>query len=104
MQRPGRLVDDKTRFETDVRADPRIADVVKFAGGFGAGLEPLAADATYTECLDYCMAFEQIEAQAHHALLETVPPFDDIEITRESIVAANLFNLKLNSHREVNAD
>ena len=28
MQRPGRLGDDKTRFETDPRADPRIADIV----------------------------------------------------------------------------
>ena len=104
MQRPGRLGDDKTRFETDPRADPRIADIVKLAGGFGAGLEPLAADATYTECLEYCMAFEQIEAQAHAALLEMVPPFEDIEISRETIVAANLLNLKLNSHREVNVD
>ena len=89
MQRPGRLGDDKTRFETDVRADPRIADIVKLTGGFGAGLDPLAADATYTECLDYCMAFERIETQAHAALLEIVPHFDDIEITRESIVATD---------------
>ena len=78
MQRPGRLGDDTTRFETDVRADPRIADIIKLTGGFGAGLDPLAADATYTECLDYCMAFERIETQAHAALLEIVPHFDDI--------------------------
>ena len=99
MQRPGRLGDDKTRFETDVRADPRIADIVKLAGGFGAGLEPLAAGATYTECLDYCMAFERVETQAHAALLEMVPSFDDVEITRESIVAADGHEITLYRHQ-----
>ena len=99
MQRPGRLGDDKTRFETDVRADPRIADIVKLAGGFGAGLEPLAAGATYTECLDYCMAFERVETQAHAALLEMVPSFDDVEITRESIVAADGHEITLYLHQ-----
>ena len=99
MQRPGRLGDDKTRFETDPRADPRIADIVKLAGGFGAGLEPLAAGATYTECLEYCMAFEQIEAQAHAALLEMVPPFNDIEISRESVVASDGHEITLYLHQ-----
>lgn len=102
MQRPGRLGDDNTRFETDVRADPRIADIVKSAGGFGAGLEPLAADASYEECLEYGMAFERVEAQGHPALLEMVPPFGDVDITRENIVATDGHEITLHIHQPKN--
>ncbi|MFT5335103.1 MAG: hypothetical protein ACI9GB_003018, partial [Halioglobus sp.] len=48
---PGRLGNDDIRFETDARADPRIAAVVKMLGGFGGGVDLLPADASYEQCL-----------------------------------------------------
>lgn len=70
---PGRLGDDNRRFETDPRSDPRISEQVRLLGGFGAGLEPLPATATYQQCLDYCLAFEQIQADGHAGLAAIIP-------------------------------
>ena len=96
---PGRLGDDTRRFETDARSDPRIAAVVRQMGGFGAGLEPLPADATYEQCLAYCLAFEQVQAEAHPGLLATMPKFDAVEVTQKTITGSEGHAITLYIHR-----
>lgn len=100
---PGRLGDDHRRFETDIRADPRISEQVKLMGGFGAGLEPLPADATYEQCLDYCLAFEQTQAEGHPALLATIPQFDHVDVSRQTITGSEGHEITLYIHRPKNA-
>ena len=96
---PGRLGDDNRRFETDPRADPRIAEQVRLVGGFGGGLEPLPAHATYEQCLDYCLAFEQIQAESHVAMTAMIPKFDGIEVHQQTISSSEGHPIKLYIHR-----
>jgi acetyl esterase len=96
---PGRLGDDARRFETDARADPRIAEVIRQVGGFGAGLQPLPADATYEQCLDYCLAFERIQSEGHPTLLATNPKFDAVEVTQGTITGSEGHEITLYIHR-----
>ena len=59
---PGKLGNPNATFETDSRADPRIAAVMAAAGELAPGVVELAADATYEESLAYAQAFEQAAA------------------------------------------
>jgi acetyl esterase/lipase len=96
---PGRLSNPASSMETDPRADPRIVAAVQAFGGFAPGLEPLAVSASYRECLDYCSAFEELGAKDHPALMAAMPPFDDVEQTREVIQSSDGNELTLYMHR-----
>ena len=96
---PGRLGDDNRRFETDPRSDPRISEQVRLLGSFGAGLEPLPATATYQQCLDYCLAFEQIQADGHAGLAAVIPKFDGVEVSQQTIASAEGHTIRLYIHR-----
>jgi acetyl esterase len=96
---PGRLSDPNAIFETDPRADPRIAAAILAVGGFAPGLEPVAPGASYEECLAYCMAFEELSAKAHPVLFAAMPSSDDVEQTTEVIQGVDGNDLKLYVHR-----
>jgi acetyl esterase len=81
---PGRLGKADMSFEDDPRADPRIAGALALMA-VGDGVEPLAADASYEQCLEYCTAFEKSGEVAHPAMLQMMPAFDDVESTIEMI-------------------
>ena len=83
---PGRLGNSELRLETDSRADPRIAKLVATSGGFGEGIEPLPIEATYEECLDYCLAFESIEAKAHPQMFANMQKFESVLVSEEKIL------------------
>ncbi|MDE0801645.1 MAG: alpha/beta hydrolase [Rhodospirillaceae bacterium] len=96
---PGRLGNDELRFETDSRADPRIAEVVKLLGGFGAGIEPLPVDATYEQCLDHCMAFENAQAAAHPEMFANMRKFDAVVVTEKTILGVDGNDITLHIHQ-----
>jgi acetyl esterase len=96
---PGRLGDDARRFETDQRADPRIAEVVRQIGGFGGGLEAPGPDASYERCLDYCQQFEDVNAQAHPEMFANMPSFDSVAVSEETIGGVDGNEIVLHIHQ-----
>lgn len=99
---PGRLGNNELRFETDNRADPRIASAVQASGGFGEGIEPLSVEATYEECLDYCLAFEKVEEQTHPEMLANMRKFDSISVMEEKTVGSDGNEITLYIHQPKN--
>ena len=58
-QLPGRLGNDEATLATDERADPRIRALFAGAETLIPGLAPMAPDASYEDCLAYCLATEE---------------------------------------------
>ncbi len=96
---PGRLGNPSASLETDERADPRIIEVLKALGGFAPGLEPVAADASYEQCLAYCLAFEETAAAGNEMLLATLPQFSTVEKYTETITGTDGNEITLHMHR-----
>ncbi len=96
---PGRLANPSATLETDPRADPRIVEVLKAVGGFAPGVEPVRADASYDECLAYCLAFEQAAAAGNEMLLAALPKFDTVEKYSETITGVDGNQITLYIHR-----
>ena len=55
MNLPGRLGNSELSFEDDPRTDPRIAGVMAMMAR-AEGVKPSASDASYEQCLEYCVA------------------------------------------------
>ncbi|MDB2594974.1 alpha/beta hydrolase [Pseudomonadales bacterium] len=94
---PGKLGNPNATFETDSRADPRIAAVMAMAGELAPGVVELAADATYEESLAYAQAFEEAAALTHPLKRDMMPDFPSVEATTQVIkgVDGNDINLYL---------
>ena len=84
MNLPGRLGNPELSFEDDPCADPRLAGVVAMMA-LAEGVKPLASDASYEQCLEYCVALEREGEMSHPLLLEMMPDFDEVESTVETI-------------------
>ena len=80
---PGKLGNPSSTLDTDVRLDPRIAAALAITAELAPGVEPVAADAPYQECLAYCAAFENANAIAHPAMLAAMPRFDSVAVSTD---------------------
>jgi acetyl esterase/lipase len=98
-QLPGRLGESGSQLQTDPRADPRIVAAMEAVGGFEEAIPPLAADATYQQCLDYCAASEEISAQGNEVLLANLPVFDSVSRSTETIAGSDGNAIELFIHR-----
>ena len=96
---PGRLGNDERRFETDSRADPRIAEMVKLLGGFGEGIDPLPVEATYEQCLDYCLEFENVQAEPHSEMFANMRKVDSVSVTEQTIIGVDGNDITLHIHQ-----
>ena len=97
--RPGKLGNPDATFETDSRADPRIAAVMAMAGDLAPGVEELAADATYEESLAYAKAFEDAAALAHPMQREMMPQARDVAVTTQVIKGVDGNDMSLYIHQ-----
>ncbi len=96
---PGKLGNSHLTLATDPRTDARIAAMAAMMDGFAPGLKTLAANASYDEARDYCMAFEQAAAQVHAAAWAAMPDYSHIEQRTEIIAGSDGHDIKLYIHR-----
>ena len=96
---PGKLGNPNATFETDSRADPRIAAVMALAGDLAPGVEEIPADASYEEALAYCSAFEDAAALTHPMQVEMMPEFPTVEVTTQVIKGVDGNNISLYVHQ-----
>ena len=96
---PGKLGNPNAVFETDRRADPRIAAVMAMAGDLAPGVEELAADATYEESLAYAQVFEEAAALTHPMQMEMMPDFPSVEVTSQVIKGVDGNDISLYIHQ-----
>ena len=96
---PGKLGNPNATFETDSRADPRIAAVMALAGDLAPGVEEIPADASYEEALAYCSAFEDAAALTHPMQVETMPEFPTVEVATQVIKGVDGNNITLYVHQ-----
>ncbi|MDH3644016.1 MAG: alpha/beta hydrolase [Gammaproteobacteria bacterium] len=101
---PGKLGNSSATLETDERLDPRIAAALAITAELAPGVEPVAADAGYQECLAYCSAFENANAIAHPAMLAAMPEFDSVSVSTEVIQGVDGNDITLHIHRPVGSD
>jgi acetyl esterase/lipase len=96
---PGKLGNPHATFETDSRADPRIAAVMAMAGDLAPGVVELAADATYEESLAYAQAFEEAAALAHPLQRDMMPEFPSVKVTTQVIKGVDGNDISLYIHQ-----
>lgn len=88
---PGKLGNPESTFETDERADPRIAAAMVMAA-LAAELEPAAeppgSDASYEDALAYCAQFEASAALSHEMEFEIMPAFSSVD-SSEVLIKGN---------------
>ncbi len=96
---PGRLGDSNRSLATEPRADPRIVAVLESVGSFAPGVEPAAPDASVEECIAYTRRFEEAEQKGHAAVWSTMPDYDDVEQTTETIEGVDGNEILLFVHR-----
>ncbi|MEM7080273.1 MAG: alpha/beta hydrolase fold domain-containing protein [Pseudomonadota bacterium] len=96
---PGKLGNPEATFETDPRADRRIAAAMAMLGALGGEAEPISPDAPYEELLAYCQGFEDASAEGNAAMWEMMPNFDDIEETTQVIQGVDGNDIMLYIHR-----
>jgi acetyl esterase/lipase len=97
---PGRLGNPSASLLTDARADPRIVEVLKALGSsIAAGIEPVAADGSYDDCLAYCLAFEEAAAAGNEMLLAALPKLATVEKYTETITGTDGNEITLYMHR-----
>ena len=96
---PGRLGNPAATLEADERAHPRIVEVLKAVGGLAAAVDPVGADASYEQCLAYCLAFEAAGAAGNEMLLAALPKLDTVEKYTETIAGADGNSITLHIHR-----
>jgi len=101
---PGRLGNPNTSLETDNRADPRIIKALAAVGGLADGVEPLGLDASYEDCLAYCMASEETAAIAHPVLRAAMPVLDSVISSTETIEGVDGNEIKLHVHTPKSSD
>ena len=82
---PGRLGNDAATLATDERADPRIRALFAGAETIVPGLAPMASDASYEDCLAYCLATEEASDGQNEALRTNLPPFHSVSSATETI-------------------
>lgn len=85
---PGRLGNPESTFETDERADPRIAAVMAMAAlasELVPAAEPPGSDGSYEDALIFCAQFEATAALAHEMAFELMPAFASIESSEFTI-------------------
>ncbi len=96
---PGRLGDATMTLEMDRRADPRLVAALTAMGGLAPGVEPIAQDAAYEDCLEYCRQFEEASAIANPELLAALPPFESVETSTQTITGVDGNDVLLYLHR-----
>ena len=101
---PGRLGNPDAELETDERADPRIVEAIAAVGGFAPGVEAIEADASYEDCLAYCMAFEEAASAANPELLASLPIFETVATTSEVIDGVDGNPITLHIHQPKSSD
>ncbi|MGI9325436.1 MAG: alpha/beta hydrolase fold domain-containing protein [Pseudomonadales bacterium] len=101
---PGRLGNSEATLVEDQRLDPRIAAALAFAAEFAPGVEPIAADAGYDACLDYCKAFEEANAVGHPVMWEAMPAFAGVRSEIEVIQGVDGNSISLHIDRPVAGD
>ena len=101
---PGRLSNPAAVLEKDERAHPRIIAALAAVGGFDAQVADIKPDASYSEALEYCLAFEEVSAQGNDILLENLPVFDSVSITTEVINGVDGNEIELLIHRPADVD
>ena len=98
MHLPGKLSNADASIETDHRADPRIAAAMAMAE-LAPGVEPLATDASYEDCLSYCAAFEAAGEIAHPLMESMMPQLDSVEQRTEVIQGVDGNDINLYIHQ-----
>ncbi len=96
---PGKLGNPDATFDTDSRADPRIAAVMAMAGDLAPGVDELPADATYAESLAYAQVFEQAAALAHPLQTQMMPDFPTVQTTTQVIKGIDGNDISLYIHQ-----
>lgn len=82
---PGRLGDPEATLATDPRTDPRLAAVFGESATILSGMEPLALDTSYADCLAYCAALESTTEEQNAAFEGTLPAFEGVASSTETI-------------------
>ncbi len=100
---PGRLGNPEATLDTDPRADPRIVAAMALAGELAPGVDPVGANSTYEECLDYCLAFEEAAALAHPLMLAATPELG-VRRSTEVITGVDGNDINLFIHQPANRD
>lgn len=95
---PGRLGDSTATFETDERADPRIAAVMALAS-LAPAVEAPPFGASLADCLNYCAAFEEASALTHEMEFEMMPRFDEVTTLERVIEGVDGNDLTLFIHQ-----
>lgn len=98
-KQPGRLGDPNMTLLTDPRLDPRIRAVMEMAGDLAPGVDDPAPDISYEDALTYSNAFESAGAAMHEMAWATMPAFDDIERTQQTIAGVDGNDITLHIHR-----
>ncbi len=101
---PGRLGNPDASLEHDHRADPRIIAALKAVNAFGQAGSPVAADASYEDCLAYCAEFEALSAAAHPAMFAVMPEESNIVSSTETIHGEDGNAITLYLHRPADVD
>ena len=101
---PGRLGDPDLTLVADPRVDPRLAAVFGAEGTILPGMEPVAPEASYEECLAYCAALESASDAQESALLASLPAFDGVESTTETIAGVDGNAIALHLDRPADGD
>ncbi len=82
---PGRLGDPAATLATDARTDPRLAAVFAESPTILPGMQPLAPDASYDDCLAYCATLESATDEQNAVLAASLPAFEGISSSTETI-------------------
>lgn len=98
-QRPGKLGNPKSTFETDSRAHPKIVAMLAAVGGAGEADPGLPIGSSYEDCLAYCKSFEEMSAAGNAMLLENLPELDSVEHSTEVIQGVDGNDITLYIHR-----
>ncbi len=101
---PGRLGNPNETLETDGRAHPKIIEAVAAVGGFGEGIPQIGPNASYEECLAYCLSFEQVSAQKDPELLANLPVLESVSTTSEVIPGPDGYDIHLYIHKPKQSD
>lgn len=96
---PGKLGDPNATFETDSRADPRIAAAMAMTGDLAPGVGEIPADASYPDALAYCHAFEKAAALTHPMQMKIMPDFPDVAIANQVIKGIDGNDINLYVHQ-----
>ncbi len=97
-QLPGRLGNPESTLATDPRTDPRLLPALELAE-LAPGVDPPERGASYEEALEYCAAFEAINAEINEPLRAALPTFEGVESSTQEIEGPDGNKVPLYIHR-----